>query len=246
MGAKIVILVGQDLAFQGNITHAGNGIDFKQYNQGDIKYVEDINGNKIKSRTDWVRYLDWFVSEIKKLNGRVDVIDSTEGGAKIEGTRLMNLSDAILRYCIREFDFEKMILDINPTFTGDAYERILGDILNMRVELDEIEKKSKYGLELSEKMLDMLDNNQYSETIELICIERIKKINEFVQNQLVYKVISDYMETKIKNIMKVNCFANDLKKDKVVTYELSKSAFKAILETVEIVRPIMEVEFSKL
>lgn len=246
MGAKKIILVGQDLAFEGDYTHSGKIVDIEKYSQQDIKYVEGINGDMVRTRSDWVRYLDWFSYEIKRLNGSIEVVDATEGGAKIAGTRIMKLSDAISQYCVRNFEFEKIILKMEPTFSENEYNILLDRILYMSVEIDEIEKKSKYGIELSNKMLYMLNNEEYNKIIETECINRIKDINDFIQAQLVYTIIDDYMETKINGIMKVNNFTENLKKDKIITYELSKSAFKAILETVEYVRPIMEKEFNRI
>lgn len=51
-------------------------------------------------------YRKWFESQIVRYP-RLDVIDATEGGAKIEGSEIMTLKEAIERECKTDIDFEK-------------------------------------------------------------------------------------------------------------------------------------------
>ncbi|MGE5328822.1 MAG: motility associated factor glycosyltransferase family protein [Deltaproteobacteria bacterium] len=108
VGANPIILVGQDLAYskQGD-TH---GIDIEESvkeltvsvtTEQDIIYVEDYNGNPIKSTVIWKNFLVWFENIIAGSKGKL-FIDATEGGAYIKGTKIMTLRDVIDKYISHE------------------------------------------------------------------------------------------------------------------------------------------------
>lgn len=231
-GTKIIVFVGQDLAFSGETTHAGNITDIDKYKEDDIKYVDDIYGNKIKSRSDWVRYLNWFEDEIINLSGNITVIDATEGGAKISGTTVMKLSDVIDKYCQVNFDFNALIDRLPRTFSEQEYTAVADDLIKMKNELEEINNWAKYGLELSDEMLTMLKENKVNSRREVYCNREIKKINRLIEEKLVYSIIRDYMETKIKGIMGVNCFTGDIRADIIQSYKLARQAFLAVIDAV--------------
>lgn len=229
-GTKTIVLVGQDLAFSGESTHAGSITDIDKYEDVDIKYVDDIYGNKIKSRSDWVRYLNWFEDEIARLEDAIEVIDATEGGAKIQGTKIMKLSDVIDKYCKVKFDFNELVDKLPKTFSEQKYVAVANDLMNLRNELEEIENKAKYGLDLSDKMLSMLKAGKFNSAIEVYSNRQIKKINGLIEEKLVYSIIKDYVETIIKEIIKVNCFTGNEKEDMIQSYKLTRQAFVAIIE----------------
>lgn len=109
LGFKRIILIGQDLAYLGDVTHAGDRVLTIQAEQENISYVEGVDGGKVKTRHDWLQYLHWFERVVKEVEGEIEVIDATEGGALIHGTTLMTLREAIDRYCSVECDTEKVL-----------------------------------------------------------------------------------------------------------------------------------------
>lgn len=238
LGAKRIIFVGQDLAFGGEFSHAGQKSDYEKYMDEDIKYVEDIYGNTIKTRSDWVRYLDWFNDEIAKLNGTIDIIDATEGGAKINGARVMKLSDAIDKYCNNCFDFKQVISEKKLTFSDEQYIEVKKDIVNMKKELEIIKEKAEYGIKITEGILNKNNGNNLDRQKELYINKKIKEINEFIESQLVYSIIYDYMETKMSGILDVNCFTGDTQKDTIRSYELIVESLNAVIDVVDYTYPI--------
>ena len=101
---KTIILIGQDLAYAGTATHAG-GVESAGIN-GDIGYemVDGIDGEPVRTRSDWLGYLRWFENAIRMINEQkldMTVIDATEGGALIHGSHVMSLRQAIDSYCIK-------------------------------------------------------------------------------------------------------------------------------------------------
>lgn len=107
LGMKTIILIGQDLAYQGTATHAG-GVESAGIN-GDISYdmLDGVDGEPVRTRSDWKGYLSWFENEIRNINEQkldITVIDATEGGALIHGSHVMSLKTAIDRYCLGTWD----------------------------------------------------------------------------------------------------------------------------------------------
>jgi hypothetical protein len=122
-GIRCVILVGQDLAFAGDQMYAGrDGIPEGEAAKVMIE-VEDVNGDMLRTNPQMYAYLKWFEQEIA-LRPDVKVIDATEGGARIEGTQIMPLQEALDSYAKREYDVEKIIGTVAPAFDENQKEEI--------------------------------------------------------------------------------------------------------------------------
>lgn len=247
MGAKRIVLIGQDLAFSGDSTHAGGVANHTDDDLNGIVYVEDINGNQIKSRGDWVVYIDWFNAAIEELSDSVDVIDATEGGAKLKGSRIMKLSEVIDRYCTSHFEFEKVLESIPPTFSGEDYEIFKADIFHMQKELINIEKYAKEGISASKDMIEMLTSGKIKPKNENRCVKTVKKSNNFIAKQLVYSIIDDYIAGDLNEKLKdINCLTEDENENMIKTYDIAKCGFEAVLKGVKEIVPMLENALEKL
>lgn len=118
IGFQTVILVGQDLALTGNQMYAGkNKIEMKSF-QRELIEVEDVHGNIIYTTRDYYYYLKWF-EQVAELHQNVKIIDATEGGARIQGTSVMVLREAIETYGVDYCDIEGIINSVKPVFYGE-------------------------------------------------------------------------------------------------------------------------------
>lgn len=104
LGFRRIVLIGQDLAYMGDVTHVGGETSAIRAEEENICYVDAADGGRVKTRHDWLQYLKWFERVVKEVQGEIEVIDATEGGALIHGTRLMPLAEVIDRYCAGECD----------------------------------------------------------------------------------------------------------------------------------------------
>ncbi len=104
MGCDPIIFVGQDLAFSNNKGHSSNvvlsgdetakkALDSAQ----GIMWVKGLLEPEVPTNRQMHSYKITFERMIKEWNGRV--INSTEGGAFIEGAQTMTLSQAIETFC---------------------------------------------------------------------------------------------------------------------------------------------------
>lgn len=104
MGCDPIIFVGQDLAFSNNKGHSSNVVlsgdeTAKKALDGEqgIMWVKGLLEPEVPTNRQMHGYKITFERMIKELNG--NVINSTEGGAFIEGAQTMPLTEAIEAFC---------------------------------------------------------------------------------------------------------------------------------------------------
>lgn len=98
---KRCILIGQDLAFgDDGSSHAKNALygsdEIKPKAQDEKIYIEKYGGGgKVETTKVWKLFLDFFEKDIAHTPYKIEVINATEGGARINGTKEMSFKDAI-------------------------------------------------------------------------------------------------------------------------------------------------------
>jgi len=158
-GMNPIVLVGQDLAYTDGVKHAKGTFD-KQIKVEDIKeeellWVEDINGDMVKSSYEWMLFKEGFEHKIKLYLQDRRIIDATEGGAKIEGTEISTLKEVIDKECTREYNFGELILSIKPMFS-EAEMKIIREKLNdIPAKLEKMRENSKEALDKYERLLSL-------------------------------------------------------------------------------------------
>jgi hypothetical protein len=102
MGADPIIFVGLDLSFPGKKGHAENsgstwsrGFEFDN-----LPVVPGINGEMVPTMEGFINMITLFEKEIAGTDALC--IDATEGGARIRGTQIMTLREALHRYASAE------------------------------------------------------------------------------------------------------------------------------------------------
>lgn len=250
LGLKKIIFVGQDLAYSGEFTHAGGVIDEAERDSINFKwngYVEGIDGNQVKIRKDWYNFLKWFEKNIKLLEHDIEVIDATEGGAKIHGTKIMKLSEAIDKYCVKRFDFREIINGLLPMFNDNEYMSVRQDLLHLEYEIGIIEEVVVKGIDASNKMFKILKKDELDEEYEKEYITLIKNSNDIIEKQFVYTLVSSYIKKDVDFIMRtVNQVEEDRNKNFQDICTMTKYMYEKIKEAVNIIRPQLHEELKKI
>lgn len=165
IASKCLILIGQDLAYSesgkshaGGTVHEKNTIEMDQKSGNSmhqLKYVEDIHGNPIATTSIWEYFLRYMETEIKE--SKLFVVDATEGGAKIDGTEIMSLREAIDLYCGEEMNVQDKL---NEYFS----------------ELDDVDKRENFR---SLKKLVNDERRKFEEILDLINVnaDRLSDFN---------------------------------------------------------------------
>lgn len=197
MGAKTVILVGQDLAMTGNRTHA-DGTFKEKMDQIDVNSeeyfeVESVDGGKVLTRADFKNYLDWFEKYIKEWD-MITTIDATEGGALIHGSKVMTLKNAIRKYCTREYNVKWHIDRVKKLFKEENQSVALELFENAPKKLMEVKEKASEGISCYEKLEKLAGKQNMSDAQLGKLLKKIKKINNYMNE--------DYMAVTIQESLK--------------------------------------------
>ena len=197
MGSKTIILVGQDLAMTGNRTHA-DGTFKDKMDEIDTKSdeyfeIESVDGGKVLTRMDFKLYLDWFEQQIKEQSW-IRVIDATEGGAKIHGSEIMTLKEAIEKNCKKKFNVRYRVSRL-PQMLGDkGKEELLKTFEEIPKKLLEVKRRAKAGIRQYEKLEKISRKKQYSKNELDKLLKQIGKTNKYME--------SDYMACMVNDSLK--------------------------------------------
>lgn len=233
LGFQRVILVGQDLAFQGEISHVGGKTSTKSEKAN--VYVEDLNGNQIKSRYDWREFILRYEELIKKYDS-TEVIDVKNVGARIKGTELMPFSEVLDKFCIQEFEAATLFEDIEPLLTNDDISKIKNYLERNLSDLNYLKEKAIKGSKLCDKQLKAINSNYNSDHFN-DTNKKIKKINHQIEKKKIYNFLDAIVVSKankdLSNILSYTDVEND---DLSITYSKAKNVYEAIIEAVDITR----------
>lgn len=231
LGFQRIILVGQDLAYAGDVTHAG-GVSVDYSNAGSsLEIVEDIYGKPIKTRYDWYVYIKWFEDAIDLFDGE-EVIDATEGGAKINGTTIMTLKAAIDQYCVAEIDCNRVVSRLEPTIKKNEIPLLFQLIKQDICELDEINAHAKNALVLCDRLINKYKKSILDTPSSIQNNQKLSDYNNSMEAKPVYELIDwDIAAATSDQLSGLYQYSKDAKKDKLATYEQAKTIYKAIIES---------------
>lgn len=199
MGFQTIILVGQDLAYTDNKSHA-DGTFREKMPEEDTKNMVMVKGNyvdKIPTRRDFRIFLDWFNMYIKgaKEHEGIRVINATEGGAYIEGTEVMALKDAIEEACREEVHFSEKIDGMESSFSKEERQKAIDYLHSIPGEYEEIRKTAGL-LQKTYKKLDKLSRSgNVNRENMLKLLKRVKKLTRRCQDRAAYQLIDQTMTT---------------------------------------------------
>lgn len=187
LGFKTIIFVGQDLAFKGNVTHTG-GEEEKAY-LDNVKYVEGVNGDVVRTRSDWEWFRFWFEQNIKVVQGEIEVIDATEGGALIHGTKVMTLKKAIQYYCKMAFDVQTYISNIPLMCIENKYPTLINYVKDGIEECKEVITIAEEVIVICKNALYQIRNDHVERSLLQSNSSKIVKANESIQNMNIFQLI---------------------------------------------------------
>lgn len=200
IGLTRIILVGQDLAFTGNRSHADGTFEkvMKEENTAGFIMVEGNVEKEVPTTASLKIYLDWYDKYIEDIlereKGCFRVINATEGGAKIKNTEIMTLHDAIEKECTKEVDIQECLGRLSPMLDEESRKwavEYLDDIPDKFFQLAADAKKAKklYG------KLDKVCNKRNMDSKEYLSVlKKIEKsIKKIESNSVVYQLVNETM-----------------------------------------------------
>lgn len=253
---KNIILIGQDLAYSGEATHAG-GVESKGINN-EIGYemVEDIYGNQVRTRSDWIGYLKWFesaISVIRDLKKDIRVIDATEGGAKIHGSEIMTLASALETFCGLEtgdtagenagrktifYDFSEEIKKLPPFLNEEEYREFLCKKAESIAQLDTMKKQALKAAENCKKVIAAYEKEGLNAAAANKDMElELAQIRAYCESCYIYPMVNNYAVSDIaEEVSRLRLSEADDRQKKINEIMQKKLAFEAIANACEAIK----------
>lgn len=243
LGFKTVILIGQDLAYDGEKTHAGGYENHVLNEDAFIEMVEGIHGDSVRTRHDWKMFRNWFEYFIQEHED-IKVVDATEGGALIHGSEVMAFAEAIDRYCEgKEFDFHDFLAKVPETFEVLDFNPFRENILDLEKGFHNIVSKAAEGKKLAEEYIS--SGRKISKKKSERILKSIKKINLFIERQTGYALLDMYTyELAVDELKDVNCITGDEYTDTLNSLKSSIEIYNGFLQAVKELEEILKTSLS--
>lgn len=204
LGFSNIILVGQNLAYRGKERHS-EGVSYswkvtdKEIENG--LWVKDVYGNEILTNEGYNSMRQQIELYIKLLPN-INVINTTKGGAHIEGAGFKELKE-VMDTILNEKIVEENWLDGNKT----AYdiEHLKSQFRKMDKSYDNALKINKEYISILNKILKAIENRNYSqaENLYVKLDKQLRKLenNDFYKtfilpmNRVQYKILADSIDS---------------------------------------------------
>lgn len=198
IGAKPIVLVGHDHAYsESGAAHTeGRNQEFKEaFIENEEDMVEGFNGGLVQSRYDWIIYLNWYAGSIPKLKD-IEVINATEGGAKIKHTKEMQLSEVAKKYENYHFDINDLMNQMTSRFDDDMMEKVYGVTEDLQNQMKQILVLAKKGIDTARKLILELNQSSQFAAKSVKLSQELMKINDTIINKDVYSLLDECREAR--------------------------------------------------
>ncbi len=194
LGLTRIILVGQDLALTENKTHADGTFEEKMP-KIDTANCTMVAGNveeKVPTRNDFLIYLRWydnFIEELHKSEPDFKVINATEGGAKIKGTEVMTLKEAIEQECTKEVDIQANFEKLKPMFSGEDRKWVIEQIRKLPEDYKKLAASAEKALSLYKKLDEICSKKHLDQKAYVSVLKKLNKNIKEIEKQDLYQTV---------------------------------------------------------
>lgn len=244
LGINEIILVGQDLAYKDNQTHAG-GTNQNVFNPVTDIELEGIDGEIVRSRYDWKEFVMRYEDLITQ-HPDIMVIDAKRYGAKIKGAKVMELASAIDQYCSKPLDIKLTDDEIISSFTNEEIVSISDYLQSNLLILLNIKNRIKKAIKDCDILIKEYKKSGGSKKYD-DAMKRISKANKYIEEQEIYSIMDSYVVALATNEMShIFKLTESLDENNLNTYRQSKAIYEAAIVAVDYVYPKLEDLISKL
>ena len=202
LGLKTIVIIGQDLAYSGGVTHAGGMVDAPESEEKKYVYVKGNVEDTVKTRPDWYMYLKWYERTMTSMPEDIRVINATEGGAYIEGMEVMTLQEVADELCTKDVGISGIISEILNKDHAEFEPKIKEFFEQCVKDAGIMKKKLEKAISLCNKF-----DRRYKKTRTLTpevtkYMKDISNINKAVADMPVYSLIDEMVKNKDLNSIK--------------------------------------------
>ncbi len=225
-----IILVGQDLAYTGNKTHAENTVRANSsIDQRTVTTTIDIHGNPILSSNEFILYKSWFEEQIRG-NETLKVIDATEDGALIQGSIIKSLRETIEEECTKEVDIASCISQCDYLLSEDQQNDLKAYLGEIPAYLRNLIVDSRKSLQNYEKMYALATQHKENSGE----MKRLFKYNNEIGKEIDENPVMCYVEYLMQNSIH-SVLENAYKQKEDIREELIEASTIGINYTKELI-----------
>lgn len=237
LGFKRIILVGQDLAYSGDVSHADGTVDKQESRK--IVMLEGIDGNMIKSRYDWKEFVIRY-QDLITFNPDVEVIDAKQRGARIKGTKVMPLKDALAAYCSDEDSRGNKGFEIEAIFKKEDAGKILEYLKNYMTIIKRLTEEAESAVRNCNNIIQGYSKGLSDKKLNE-GLKKLAKINSFIYEQSIYSLMDPYIVAKTANqISEILNVSEDEDEYNRTTFEKSKIIYQAVIDACDLIKQYMK------
>lgn len=154
--ANPIVFIGQDLALTGGKDHADGYLD--SYNAGLLSArieagfdVEGYYGGRLRTERQLLTYKTWFENRIKALPHKL-IINSTEGGARIEGATQLPFATVCQEIRSAKLYKTPLVQPFKRCVEPDHIKRLVEGLVRISKGIDVMNELAQKGCKLCSKM----------------------------------------------------------------------------------------------
>ncbi|NLZ83748.1 MAG: motility associated factor glycosyltransferase family protein, partial [Clostridiales bacterium] len=186
------------------------------------------------------QFLIWFKDAII-LYPDIEVFDTKDRGANIDGAIQMSLNDLISKYGVEDGSDNSIFCNKKSTFNEEEMKGIRKFLSDTYEELHSLKRKAKDAIKICEEQIRIYKNNFTDNHITEKNFKKISKINEYIYKQSSYHLIDVFITAEAtQQISELYKFTDDENQDKIATYEKSIAIFNAIIEGSDFTREVFD------
>ncbi len=205
LGFRKIIFVGQDLAYTGNKSHADGTFQEVMPKEDTEKFIK-VPGNyedEVPTLKNLDGYRKWFGEYIEWWQKRHDTefINATEGGARIEGTKLMALADVIDQECNKEVDIKACIDSLEPVFNKQEQEKIIAYFHDTPNQVHAIVTLAQEGRKLYAQLDKLCKKGNLDKRAYVKILKKVKRNRKKIEENPNFELLSESM-TRAEQIIR--------------------------------------------
>lgn len=237
LGIKNIILIGQDCAYTDNRKHNADSYAESEFQVDETMFLVDgYYGGQVYTDLVFDNYRKFFELEIKK-DSSLNVINATEGGARIEGAQMMPLEEAIEKYCTEEVDFLHLLSSLPDALDEQQKEEGVRYLCELTDEFLKLRDKLNSNYKDYESLLTKIGQDRLTSTELRKVLERIGKLNgEIDKNSLMEMVYLGASRDDYEVLENVYDTKEDAKEDVSEVCRYGMKLIKAYIREIDAIR----------
>ena len=198
-GYKEIILVGQDLSYDGEFSHAGGVKEELPYMRKEYE-IEGIHGTTVRTRGDWYTMLRWYHTILAR-HPEVKVYDAKSRGAKIMRTINIRLREYVEQRQWESKDYRKMLVDIAPTFNQEEWKKVLTELYDGLEDLKTGKEKAVKAISCCQRLIEGIEEHIELTKEDEADLEELQMANDFLEKHRVFNLLSSYIDNYMREAL---------------------------------------------